>query len=82
MTYRQGGPNNAPQAMLAGSGLLVWRRITCSGVVLEPAFRVAAGTDLLSVAGPDRRLPAHLLRRGEIGYPTGPHFSSRGPHRP
>ncbi len=40
--YREGGPNNAPPSSGAGAGLLVWGRITGAGVVLEPAFRVAA----------------------------------------
>jgi hypothetical protein len=40
VTYRQGGPNNAPPAAGSGSGLLVWGRITDAGVVLEPSFRV------------------------------------------
>jgi hypothetical protein len=41
--YRQSGPNNAPEdASGSGPGLLIWGRITPSGVVLEPAFRVPA----------------------------------------
>ena len=40
--YREGGPNNAPPTDGAAAGLLVWGRITGAGVVLEPAFRVAA----------------------------------------
>jgi hypothetical protein len=42
IVYRQGGPDNAPPSGGAGAGLLVWGRITGEGVVLEPAFRVAA----------------------------------------
>jgi len=42
VTYRQGGPNNAPPSGGAGAGLLVWGRITAAGVVLEPSFRVPA----------------------------------------
>ena len=53
LTYRQGGPNNAPPALLAGSGLLVWGRITGDSIVLEPAFRVAARADLVPVTGPN-----------------------------
>jgi hypothetical protein len=42
VTYREGGPNNAPPSGGAAAGLLVWGRITGAGMVLEPAFRVAA----------------------------------------
>lgn len=45
MAYRQGGPNNVPNDGGAGSGLLVWGRVTPAGIILEPAFQVsAAGT--------------------------------------
>ena len=54
LTYRERGPNNAPQASSADSGLLVWGRVTSRGIVLEPAFRVAARADLLPVEGPNR----------------------------
>ncbi len=47
ITYRQGGANNAPPAVDAPvAGLLVWGRITGSGVVLEPALRVAPPTSV------------------------------------
>ncbi len=55
VAYRQGGPNNAPASDLGtGQGLLVWGRITPGGVVLEPAFTVAAAASLLPVPGPHR----------------------------
>lgn len=53
LAYRQGGPTNAPPALLAGSGLLIWGRVTSGGIVLEPAFRVEARADLLPAAGPN-----------------------------
>lgn len=55
MTYRQSGPSNAPPAGAgAGQGLLVWGRITSTGVVLEPAFIVAAAPSLAPAPGPHR----------------------------
>ncbi|HEV8613455.1 MAG TPA: M66 family metalloprotease, partial [Gemmatimonadales bacterium] len=42
VSFRQSGPNNAPAAGGSSAGLLIWGRITPSGVVLEPAFQVAA----------------------------------------
>ena len=50
--YRQSSLLNV-QAQGAG-GLLVWGRITPGGVVLEPAFRVALGSDLTPRPGPNR----------------------------
>lgn len=44
LSYRQSGPNNAPAAA-TGDGLLFWGRILPTGVVLEPAFRVPAGSE-------------------------------------
>lgn len=45
MTFRAASPTGAPAAAVAAGGaddgLLVWGRVTPSGVVLEPAFRVA-----------------------------------------
>jgi hypothetical protein len=66
LSYRQSGPNNAPAAA-AGDGLLFWGRILPTGVVLEPAFRVSAGSEPGPRPGAnrlellDRRL---LLRSG------------------
>jgi hypothetical protein len=56
VSYRQGGPNNAPPAAgsSAGDGLLVWGRISNSGIVLEPGFRVAASPDAAPRGGPFR----------------------------
>ncbi|NOT10170.1 MAG: hypothetical protein HOP28_18405 [Gemmatimonadales bacterium] len=56
MAYRQGGPNNAPQALVvpAAEGLLVWGRITPNGIVLEPAFRVPGTNARVPAAGPNR----------------------------
>lgn len=54
LAYRQSGPNNAPDAGAAGSGLLVWGRITQSGVVLEPAFTVPVTGDLAPRGGENR----------------------------
>lgn len=55
LTYRQGGPNNviaASAGATVGRGLLVWGRITSTGLVLEPAFAVD-GADLSAPpAGP------------------------------
>jgi hypothetical protein len=55
VAYRQSGPSNAPPAEPeGGQGLLVWGRITDTGVVLEPAFTVAAAPDLAPTPGPHR----------------------------
>lgn len=54
VTYRQGGPNNAPPRDQGGAGLLVWGRITDDGVVLEPAFRVAGPGGRAPTPGPNR----------------------------
>jgi hypothetical protein len=57
LSYRQSGPNNAPSASIQASGsggLLIWGRITNAGVVLEPAFRVAAMASNVPTPGPNR----------------------------
>ncbi len=53
--YRQSSPQNLrAEGALGASGLLVWGRVTAAGVVLEPAFKVALGSDLLPRAGSNR----------------------------
>ncbi|HTL05637.1 MAG TPA: M66 family metalloprotease [Gemmatimonadales bacterium] len=42
LAYRQSAPTNAPDAAGAADGLLVWGRLTASGLVLEPSFSVPA----------------------------------------
>ncbi|MBM4187030.1 MAG: hypothetical protein FJ206_06925 [Gemmatimonadetes bacterium] len=54
ITYRQGNPNYAPPAAVAGSGLLVWGRMTGQGVILEPAFKVTAPPSALPTASSAR----------------------------
>jgi hypothetical protein len=57
LSYRQSGPNNSPSASIQASGsggLLIWGRITNAGVVLEPAFRVAATASRLPAPGSNR----------------------------
>jgi len=53
LSYRQAGPNNAPAAA-GGDGLLFWGRILPTGVVLEPTFRVSAGSQLGPRPGANR----------------------------
>jgi CARDB protein len=53
--YRQSSPQNLQaQGAPGASGLLVWGRVTAAGVELEPAFKVAMGSDLLPRAGANR----------------------------
>jgi len=57
VSYRQGGPNNAPPVAagtVTGEGLLIWGRITDTGIVLEPGFRVAASAESAPRGGPFR----------------------------
>jgi hypothetical protein len=54
VSYRQGGPNNAPAAGGSSTGLLIWGRITPSGVVLEPAFQVSAAAGIPPRPGSNR----------------------------
>lgn len=58
MNFRALSPTGAPPMMAAGSGLddglLVWGRISASGMVLEPAFRVPSAGRPLPANGPYR----------------------------
>ncbi|MDX2058698.1 MAG: hypothetical protein SFV24_12915 [Gemmatimonadales bacterium] len=88
ITYRQGGANNAPPAVGAAvAGLLVWGRITATGVVLEPALRVApptavpagtAGYRIEGLAADGRVLFAHPVPVVMTGEETGAerHFAT------
>jgi hypothetical protein len=53
--YRQSSLLNLQaQGATGDAGLLVWGRITPAGVVLEPAFKVAMGSDLTPRVGPNQ----------------------------